>query len=137
MIALDTNILLRLFVEPADDNERLQQAIAVKHLKSESTFFVPLTVCLELAWVLSKVYKCTPLALSDVFCHITRMTNVVVDGSEDLVRAAELHIRGLDFADALHCLRSSNCTKLLTFDDKGFSRKAKLLDLQPEIEVPV
>ena len=70
-------------------------------------------------------YKYTPLALSDVFCHITRMTNVVVDGSEDLVRAVELHIRGLDFADALHCLRSSNCTKLLTFDDKGASCKSR------------
>jgi len=136
VIALDTNVLVRLFVQPADDEERLQQAIAVQQLKSPKAFFVALTVALELAWVLGKVYECSPQVLKDVFDHLTRMANVEVEGSADLIRAAEFHVKGLDFADALHCLRSVGCAALLTFDDRRFARKARRMGLHPTVVVP-
>lgn len=136
MIALDTNVLVRLFVQPADDTERTQQARALKQLQSPKAFFVPLTVSLELAWVLGKVYECDPRTLSDVFDHLGRMANVELEFAADVLSAAALHVKGLDFADALHCTRSASCPTLLTFDDRRFARKARRLGLRPNVVLP-
>ncbi len=136
MIALDTNILVRLFVEPADDQERAQQAVVLAHLESAQSFFVPLTVSLELAWVLGKVYGSDAPVLRGVLDRLTRLANVEVEAASDLVRAADLHLAGLDFADALHCARSAHCSALLTFDDRRFARKAKRLAVRPAVLVP-
>lgn len=136
MIALDTNILVRLFVEPADDQERTQQAVVLARLESAQSFFVPLTVSLELAWVLGKVYGCDAPVLHDVLDRLTRLANVEVEAAADLVRAVDLHVAGLDFADALHCARSTHCSALLTFDDRRFARKAKRLAVRPVVLVP-
>ncbi|MGK2941992.1 MAG: type II toxin-antitoxin system VapC family toxin [Immundisolibacter sp.] len=136
MIALDTNILVRLFVEPADDQERSQQGVVLAHLESAQSFFVPLSVSLELAWVLGKVYRCDAEVLRDMLDHLTRLANVDVEAAADLMRAADMHVAGLDFADALHCARSAQCSALLTFDDRRFARKAKRLAVRPSVVVP-
>lgn len=136
MIALDTNILVRLFVEPADDQERSQQALVLERLQSAQSFFVPLTVSLELAWVLGKVYGCGAPVLREVLDRLTRLANVEVEAATDLARAADLHVAGLDFADALHCARSAHCSALLTFDDRRFARKARRLAVRPAVQVP-
>lgn len=44
-----------------------------------------------------------------------------------------LHLRGLDFADALHWASSSGCDRLMTVDDRGFARRARRLELTPEV----
>jgi predicted nucleic acid-binding protein len=43
------------------------------------------------------------------------------------------HKQGLDFADALHLASSKARVKLVTFDDKGFVRRANRLALKPEV----
>jgi len=53
------------------------------------------------------------------------------------IEAALSHCRnGIDFADALHLAASKSCTELLTFDDRGYARRAKKLRLKPPVRVP-
>lgn len=53
MNAIDTNVLVRLLV--ADDMTQAQQAAAL--IDSGQAFFVPITVVLELEWILRGFYK--------------------------------------------------------------------------------
>jgi hypothetical protein len=50
--------------------------------------------------------------------------------------ALDLHRRGLDFADALHWVSSAACTRLVTFDDRSFARRARRLGRSPEVGLP-
>lgn len=53
MIALDTNILARFYVDDATDPESAKQRPIARRVLTESRqVFVPLTVVLELEWVL-------------------------------------------------------------------------------------
>ncbi|WP_201224050.1 hypothetical protein [Halochromatium roseum] len=53
MIALDTNILARFYVDdPGDPEAAKQRPIARRILMDSPSLFVPLTVTLELEWVL-------------------------------------------------------------------------------------
>jgi predicted nucleic acid-binding protein len=55
----------------------------------------------------------------------------------DEIEAALAHARnGIDFADALHLAASKSCSELLTFDDRGYARRAKKLRLKPPVRVP-
>jgi predicted nucleic-acid-binding protein len=42
----------------------------------------------------------------------------------------------IDFADALHLAASKACSAMLTFDDRGYARRAKRLRLKPLVRVP-
>jgi hypothetical protein len=46
------------------------------------------------------------------------------------------HGQGLDFADALHVLASSQCAEFLTFDDRRFARRAERLGAKPSVRLP-
>jgi predicted nucleic acid-binding protein len=50
--------------------------------------------------------------------------------------ALRLHRAGLDFADALHVVRSKKCECFYTFDDKKFARRSAKLAVVPEVLVP-
>ena len=55
----------------------------------------------------------------------------------DEIETALGHCRsGIDFADALHLAASKACTELLTFDDRGYARRARKLRLKPPVRVP-
>jgi predicted nucleic-acid-binding protein len=56
MIAVDTNILARFYVDDPSDSEAEKQRPVAKRILTESAdVFVPLTVVLELEWVLRAV----------------------------------------------------------------------------------
>lgn len=58
MIALDTDILARFYVDDPADPEDAQQRPIARHIMTHSpSLFVPLTVVLELAWVLRPFYR--------------------------------------------------------------------------------
>ncbi len=100
-VALDTNLLVRLLT-----NDDPQQARRVADLiDASSACFVPITVVLELEWVLR--------------------------GADQLSR--ETIGRGLDFAGALHLLRSEGCAALVSFD-RAFVRTAGELSLTPAVQ---
>ncbi len=137
MIAVDTNILARFYCEDPDDPEARRQRPRARRVMIESSgVFVPLSVVLEFEWVMRGFYAVN----TDTFCqtidHLLGMAHVTVERWEAVKDAVELHRRGLDFADALHWVCSAACGRFVTFDDRGFVRRAQALKLVPEVVIP-
>jgi len=137
MIALDTNILARFYVDdPADSESARQRRIAHRLLTESPHVFVPLTVILELEWVLRAFYGFEAEDFVRVVNHLLGLPNVSVEEWPRIADALAWHTEGLDFADALHLLASSRCTEFLSFDDRRFARRAKRLGVKPVVVVP-
>lgn len=61
MIAVDTNILARFYCEdPADPEAKRQRPVARRVVVESPAIFVPLTVILELEWVMRGFYEVEP-----------------------------------------------------------------------------
>ena len=137
MIALDTNILARFYVDdPADPEAARQRPIARRILSESAQVFVPLTVILELEWVLRAFYGFAAEDFVRVVNHLLGLPNVSVEEWSRIADALVWHAEGLDFADALHLLASSHCTEFMSFDDRRFARRAKRMGTTPTVIVP-
>lgn len=137
MIALDTNVLARFYVDdPSDPEAAKQRPLAHQLLTKTAQVFVPLTVVLELEWVLRAFYGFAADDFVRVVTHLMGLSNVNVQDWSLVNDALAWHSQGLDFADALHLLASSHCTAFQSFDDKRFARRAHRLGLQPPVVVP-
>lgn len=137
MIALDTNILARFYVDdPADPEAGTQRPIARRILGESARIFVPLTVILELEWVLRAFYGFSAKDFVRVIRHLLGLPNVSVEEWARVADALDWHLQGLDFADALHLLASGHCDEFLSFDDRRFARRAKRLGITPAVVVP-
>lgn len=138
MIALDTNILARFYVDdPSDPEAARQRPIARRVLAESPRLFVPLTVILELEWVLRAFYGFSAQDFVKVVNHLLGLPNVNVEEWPRVADALAWHAEGMDFADALHLQASGHCERFLSFDDRRFARRAKKLGIKPEVVVPV
>ena len=137
MIAVDTNILARFYCDdPHDKQSKLQRPLARRTLLESPSIFVPLTVVLELEWVMRGFYEFEPESFCQSMEHLLGMPHATVERWEAVDDALHLHRQGLDFADALHLSCSSHCAKLVTFDDRGFVRRARKLKTGTEAVLP-
>ena len=98
--------------------------------------FVPKTVILELEWVLRYVADQPEGKVLECLEHLIALPGITVE-DRDEIEAALGHCRkGIDFADALHLAASKACSEFLTFDDRGYARRARKLRLKPPVLVP-
>ena len=134
MIALDTNVLARFYVlDEADRESGPQHALAVAALGKPGKFFVPKTVMLEFEWLLRGFYGYARADILRVFDQLANLPMVHIEDSDVVATAIAAYREGLDFADALHLASSAQCAKLMTFDDRGFARRAKRMKLKPDV----
>jgi predicted nucleic-acid-binding protein len=134
VIAVDTNVLARFYCDDPDDPEAATQRERARRLMLESpAIFVPLTVVLELEWVMRGFYDLPPEAFCDTVEHLLGIAHVTIERWETVKDAVDLHRQRLDFADALHWVSSAACTRLMTFDDRRFVRRARRLARSPEV----
>jgi predicted nucleic-acid-binding protein len=137
MIALDTNILARFYVDdPGDPEAAKQRPVAFDVISKGPSLFVPLTVILELEWVLRAFYRFDAVRVIQVVEHLLGLSNVNVEESSRVLAALELFGRGMDFADALHLVSSGHCEALFTFDDRRFALRAQRLGTDTKVIVP-
>jgi predicted nucleic-acid-binding protein len=137
MIALDTNILARFYVDDPNDPEAAKQRpIAHRLVVDSPRLFVPLTVILELEWVLRAFYQFSADDFIRIVHHLLGLPNATVEEWSRISDALDLHAQGLDFADALHLLASAHCSEFATFDDRRFARRANRLGVRPAVTVP-
>jgi predicted nucleic-acid-binding protein len=137
VIAVDTNILARFYCEDPQDPEAARQRPLAQRVVLESpALFVPLSVVLELEWVMRGFYELEPEAFCRVAEHLLGMAHVTVERWESVKDAVDLHRRGLDFADALHWSSSRGCERFVSFDDRRLVRRARRLGLVPEVALP-
>ena len=131
MRAVDTNILARFYLR--DDVAQGRIAAAVL---AAGEVFVPKTVILELEWVLRYVADQPEDKVIDCLAHLIALPGVTIEDREEIEAAVGYCRKGIDFADALHLAASKACSELLTFDDRGYARRAKKLRLKPPVLVP-
>ena len=119
MIALDTNILARLLL--ADDAAQLARVKSL--LGKKQNYTAPITVMLELVWVL-EANDCAPPDIERGIKLLLGLANFKPANAQELKQALAWYADGLDFADALHLALSQDAKQLVTFDKK-FVKLAK------------
>ena len=138
MIGLDTNVLARYFVEEegADPATQAQRQAARQLIESGLTLFLPKTVALELEWVLRGYYGFVAEQVLQVFEQLLQHPCVELEDRAVLEQALAGLRAGLDFADALHHASCRNCQAIASFDDRGFARRIRQLNLPPRVVIP-
>ena len=120
MIALDTNVLARYLLR--DDETQFQQAS--KRIASDAIYTAPITVILELVWVL-RANGCEREDILKALRLLLGLPNFKPMEFESLCYALGWYEQGLDFADALHLALSTKQEKLLSFDKSLIAQSAK------------
>jgi predicted nucleic-acid-binding protein len=130
MIGVDTNVLLRLFVNDNEAQHKAVQAFFGRRAAGDAAFISSIVLA-ELIWALSKRYGYPRRRILDLVDGITRSADFVLEQSEIVVRAVE-HCRGANssLTDVLvsFLAAAQGCEKTMTFDREA----AKLV---PDMEL--
>ena len=131
MIALDTNILARYLLddEPA-------QARAARRLLADAKaeYWIPVTVVLELAWVLRKGDAPRSVVMERLR-DLLSLRNVRVQNADLVFQALRWSAQGMDLADALHLVLSGKAERFATLDE-ALVKQARKLGVQPPVSAP-
>jgi predicted nucleic-acid-binding protein len=124
MPALDTNVLVRYVVQ--DDSAQLAAArrLIERSIGEGRSLFVPVTVTLELEWVLRASFGFGKDAVLQVLSNLFSAAELTFESERALEVALQLHREGsADFADCLHIALAAAAGEqpMWTFD-KGASR---------------
>lgn len=137
MIGLDTNVLARYYVEDRSDAQaERQRAAAYSLIESGQPLMVSKTVILELEWVLRGYYGFGRSEILSVYRHMTSLPQLAIEDRGAVDRAFDSFAAGIDVADALHHASYGNCSRMASFDDRRFARRARKLGLAPIVVIP-
>lgn len=132
MPALDTNVLVRHIVR--DDTEQLATArrLISRCISEGSTLFVPVTVVLELEWVLRSSFGFRQDEVLTTLSRLLSAAELTFESEPALEIALQLFREGsADFADCLHVALATQAGEqpLWTFDRSAAKVSgARLLD---------
>jgi predicted nucleic-acid-binding protein len=129
MIALDTNILARYLL----NDSPAQADIAEKLLHGKDHCTAPITVFLELVWVLESC-DCERAEIAKSIRLLCGLENFKPQNLDALAYALHWYEGGMDFGDALHLAMSAKETRFKTFD-KAFVKYAKASEVHPPVEL--
>jgi len=110
--AIDTNVVVRWLIGDDPGQSVLANAIVAEGA------FVPLTVALEVEWVLRSVFNLPRSAIADALERMLSIETLVVDQGEELFWALERFRSGADWADCIHLIGARSATSFVTFDRK-------------------
>ena len=131
MAALDTNVLVRLIVEDNAAQVAAAKKLLAQTIRDNETLFVPVTVSLELEWVLRSGFGFSKPEVIRALSLILTAVELSFE-SESALEAALLHYEQgtADYSDYLHLALAQrvNAQPMWTFD-KAAARAsgAKLL----------
>jgi predicted nucleic-acid-binding protein len=122
MPALDTNVLVRYVVQ--DDEAQLASARRLIHrcVAEGQTLFVPVTVTLELEWVLRASFEYEKDEVMEALSNLFSAAELAFESERALEVALQLYRNGLaDFADCLHIALAAQAGEepLWTFDKRA------------------
>jgi predicted nucleic-acid-binding protein len=121
MLAIDTNIVVRLLT-----NDERDQADRAQAIIAENDVFVATTVLLETERVLRGAYslaKADVIAALRAFCGLSGVT---LENPARIETALTWAAGGMDFADALHLAAVENRAAFVTFDRRLVKAAADL-----------
>ena len=113
MIALDTNVVVRLIV-----NDDARQVRAAREFVLANDVLITTSVVLETEWVLRGAYGYAPEAVNRGLRAFLGVPQVSLAEPAIVQMALDYHEQGLEFADALHLASAAPAGSLATFDKK-------------------
>jgi predicted nucleic-acid-binding protein len=129
---LDTNVLVRLLVGDDADQARVAGDSVARAIRDSNPLFVPLTVLLELEWVLRVSYGYAKTEVLGAFSALLEARELEFQDEGAVERALHLYrVGGAAFAECLHlgCASAAERLPLWTFDRRA-ARLSDVLDLQ-------
>ena len=118
MIAVDTNVLIRLLIDDSIASDQMELAKAL--LKKYRQVFVPQIVQVELVWVLENAYGFEKKAIIVVLQHLQKSSAYVLQQPTQFNAALENYANNpADFSDYLilaTCIENHH--EVYTFDKK-------------------
>jgi len=127
MIAVDTNVVIRLLIE--DDPEQARQA---RVLFTKNRVLLLHTVLLEAEWVMRRRFRFAGEEIASALVQLLGLPNVVCPRLEGVIGAIDGLRAGCDFADALHaCLMPAETKAFVTFDRSFVTRARDIAGFPP------
>jgi predicted nucleic-acid-binding protein len=108
--AIDTNIVARIILQ--DDPIQFQKASEF----CAGGVIIPLSVSLELEWVLRSRYRMPREAIVASFRALFSAAHFNFDNEAGMIWAIERYASGADFADMVHLLMAASADTFVTFD---------------------
>jgi len=128
MIALDTNVLIRLVIF----DDPMQSGIADDLIRN-NRIFISKGVLMESEWVLRHRYKFRREQIAAFVQSVLDASNTSIEDEQEVRNALEWYSLGADFADALH-LAACGTAIMHTFD-RDFCRRAQGAGVAPTVRV--
>lgn len=122
MPALDTNVLVRYMVQDDEAQFNAAKKLIQQCLIEGQSLFIPVTVTLELEWVLRSSYRFTREAILRALSTLFSASELNFESERALEVALHLYREGHpDFADCLHIALATYAgqTPLWTFDKRA------------------
>lgn len=113
MIAIDTNVVVRLILE---DNPA--QIDAIRRLMERDPLFVSLTVLVETGWVLESRYKFIRAVVADALDDLISLERIAVPRYAAVRWAIGRYREGADLADVIHLVAASKSDGFATLDQR-------------------
>jgi predicted nucleic-acid-binding protein len=129
VIALDTNVVVRLLVD--DDREQTRRARAM--ILHQDVSISP-TVLLETEWVLRSAYQLSREEILKPLRTLLGLRGLQIDNMTGVIQALADYAAGLDFADALHLAFADRADSFATFD-KTLVRRANKFGRSNVVEI--
>ncbi|MBW7925761.1 MAG: type II toxin-antitoxin system VapC family toxin [Burkholderiaceae bacterium] len=122
MPALDTNVLVRFLVRDDGAQAAAATELVRRAAAAGEALFVPITVALELEWVLRSNYELAKTDIARTFCSLLSTDELSFESEAALEYALLLwQERRADFSDCVHVALAAHAGEqpLWTFDRKA------------------
>ena len=126
MASLDTNILVRYLVQDDEQQLALARKLIKSALRTGETLYIPITVMLELEWVLRSNFRFGKEQVTDTLSSLLAAAELSFESEPALETALALYKKNAaDFSDCVHVALAhvAGESPLWTFD-----RAAALVD---------
>lgn len=122
MIGLDTNVILRCFVDDEPEQARRARKFVADRCTRENPGFVDRVALCEMVWVLVRGYQFERMQTADIVSKLLASPEIVLEDSDAVRAALRIFIESnVGFADALigEVNRARGCEATATFDRKA------------------
>jgi len=118
VIGIDTNVLVRYFIEDDPAQSRLTDSL-FNSLSGADPGWVSQATILEFAWIMKSVRRLDRKTIATMMGKLTMLDSIVIERADIVDKALQrFHHGKAEFADCLIAAsgRAAGCSKTVTFD---------------------